>query len=35
MQDFIFPMQLFLVPLAIGLWSQTNEELTSAISLGV
>jgi hypothetical protein len=35
MQDLISPMQLDLVPLAIWLWSQMNEELTNAISLGV
>jgi hypothetical protein len=35
MQDFVSPMQLFLMPLAIGLWSQINEELKIVISLGV
>jgi hypothetical protein len=35
MQDFISPMQLDLVPLAIGLWSQMKKEITHAISLGV
>ena len=34
MQDFISPMQLDLVPLAIGLWIQMNEEIKKCYLLG-